>query len=192
MDLMAALRQYRPFNEQEARDREEILRWLRNSESVFDRTNLAAHMTGSAWVVSPDRKQVLMAYHNLYQSWSWLGGHADGDRDLLAVALREVREESGLTAIRPVTADIFSVEILCVNGHEKRGAYVPSHLHLNVTYLIEADPEETTRAKPDENSAVAWLTLNEAIEKCTEPEMIPIYEKLNRKLRLLGETNREK
>ena len=93
-----------------------------------------------------------MAYHNLYDSWSWLGGHADGDRDLLAVSMREVREESGLTAVRPVSPHIYSLEILTVDGHEKRGAYVSSHLHLNVTYLLEADPAAPVRRKPDENS----------------------------------------
>lgn len=110
-----------------------------------------------------------MAYHNLYDSWSWLGGHADGDRDLLAVSMREVREESGLTAVRPVSPHIYSLEILTVDGHEKRGAYVSSHLHLNVTYLLEADPAAPVRRKPDENSAVAWFGLEEAVAASSEP-----------------------
>ena len=131
---------YRPWNEQEERDREELLRRLDSHEDLYTRANTAAHFTASAWVVSPDRKQVLMAYHRLYDSWAWLGGHADGDRDLLAVALREVREESGLTEVRPVSEDLYSLEILTVDGHEKHGRYVSSHLHLNVTYLLEADP----------------------------------------------------
>ena len=88
-------------------------------------TTLPGTVTASAWVVSPDRTQVLMAYHNLYDSWSWLGGHADGDRDLLAVSMREVREESGLTAVRPVSPHIYSLEILTVDGHEKRGRLRP-------------------------------------------------------------------
>ena len=95
---------YRPWNEQEERDREELLRRLDSHEDLYTRANTAAHFTASAWVVSPDRKQVLMAYHRLYDSWAWLGGHADGDRDLLAVALREVREESG-PGLQPV--DVF-------------------------------------------------------------------------------------
>ena len=150
---------YRPWNEQEERDREELLRRLDSHEDLYTRANTAAHFTASAWVVSPDRKQVLMAYHRLYDSWAWLGGHADGDRDLLAVALREVREESGLTEVRPVSEDLYSLEILTVDGHEKHGRYVSSHLHLNVTYLLEADPSATIRPKPDENSRVAGRSL---------------------------------
>ena len=79
----------------------------------------------------------LMAYHNIYDSWAWTGGHADGEADFLKVAIREAMEETGITRVTPVTEDIFSLEVLTVDGHEKKGAYVSSHLHLNVTYLLE-------------------------------------------------------
>ena len=98
--LLEELEAYRPWNDQEERDRAELLRRLRSGEALYTRDNAAGHLTASAWVVSPDRTQVLMAYHNLYDSWSWLGGHADGDRDLLAVSMREVREETGLEMTR--------------------------------------------------------------------------------------------
>ena len=124
-----------------------------------------------------------MAYHNLYDSWAWLGGHADGERDLLAVALREVREESGLTDVRPITEDIYSLEILSVDGHEKHGRYVSSHLHLNVTYLLEADPAAHIRPKLDENSRVGWFTPEGAMAASREPWYRErIYKKLNEKL----------
>ena len=135
MTLLEELEAYRPWNDQEERDRAELLRRLRSGEALYTRDNAAGHLTASAWVVSPDRTQVLMAYHNLYDSWSWLGGHADGDRDLLAVSMREVREESGLTAVRPVSPHIYSLEILTVDGHEKRGLFGdgaclrPAYLH---------------------------------------------------------------
>lgn len=181
--LLEELEQYRPWNEQEERDRTELLRRLRSGEDLYTRDNSAGHLTASAWVVSPDRRRVLMAYHNIYDSWSWLGGHADGDRDLLAVAAREVREESGLTAVRPVSRSIYSVEILTVDGHEKRGAYVSSHLHLNVTYLLEADPADPVRCKPDENSRVGWFGLEEAVAASSEPWFRErVYRKLNAKL----------
>ena len=101
MDLIKQLEAYQPWNEQEARDQELLLRLCRTGQDFYTRENSFAHFTASAWVVSPDRSQVLMAYHNLYDSWAWLGGHADGERNLLSVALREVREESGLEAVRP-------------------------------------------------------------------------------------------
>ena len=182
MDLHARLEAFRPWNEQEERDRDALLRLLEAGRAPYGRED-PAHLTASAWVVSPDRERVLLAYHNLYNSWAWLGGHADGERDLLSVALREVREESGLEDVRPVTRDIYSVEILTVDGHEKRGRYVSSHLHLNITFLLEADPAAPVRRKPDENSAVGWFTLEEAVAASTEPWFqARIYSKLNAKL----------
>lgn len=183
MDIIQEIKNFVPLCPQEQRDKTGILQFLAGHPDAFDRENLTAHMTASAWVLSPDRRQVVMVYHNIYNSWSWTGGHADGDRDLLAAAMREVREESGLTAVRPVSRSIYSVEILTVDGHEKRGAYVSSHLHLNVTYLLEADPAEPVRCKPDENSRVGWFGLEEAVAASTEPWFRErIYKKLNEKL----------
>ena len=185
--LADALEAFAPYNEQEARDAAEIVRRLRGGEELWTRENAEAHLTASAWIVSPDRRRTLMCFHRLYDSWSWLGGHADGETDLLAVALREAREESGLSRVRPVTDALFSVEILTVDGHEKRGAYVSSHLHLNVTYLLEADPDEPLTVKEDENSGLAWFELDEAVRRSTELWMrTRIYEKLNAKLRALS------
>ena len=185
--LLEELEAYRPWNDQEERDRAELLRRLRSGEALYTRDNAAGHLTASAWVVSPDLTQVLMAYHNLYDSWSWLGGHADGDRDLLAVSMREVREESGLTAVRPVSPHIYSLEILTVDGHEKRGAYVSSHLHLNVTYLLEADENDALFSKTDENSGAAWFGLEDSLKASSEPWIRQrIYAKLNGKLKKQG------
>jgi len=182
MDILEQIKQYRPWNAQEVADQALMLQWLEQENDLFSRSSPAAHFTASAWVVSPDRSRVLMAYHNLYRSWSWLGGHADGEQDLLSVALREVQEESGLENVRPVLNDIYSLEILSVSGHEKGGTYVPSHLHLNVTYLLEADPTVPLRHKPDENSAVAWFSPEDAIAASTEPWLQEyIYTKLNAK-----------
>ena len=186
MNLEQQLLAYTPCNEQEARDRELILRCLKAEPDVFTRRNDLVHMTASAWIVNADRTQVLMAYHNLYQSWAWLGGHADGETDLLAVALKEAREESGLAHVRPVMEEIYSVEALHVCGHVKRGQYVSSHIHLNVTYLLEADENDPLFIKADENSGVAWFAPKEAEDVCTEPWMRDhIYRKLNEKLRTL-------
>lgn len=182
--LIRQIERFTPDNEQEERDREVLLSMLKGDADLFTRDNLTAHMTASAWVVNGARDRVLMAYHNIYDSWSWLGGHADGDHDLLAVALREVKEESGAAHVRPLSEEIFSLEILTVDGHEKRGAYVPSHLHLNLTYLLEAREGDALNTKPDENSGVGWFGLDEAVEASSEPWFKErIYRKLNEKLR---------
>lgn len=183
MRVRDAIAAYEPWNEQEARDQTVILAFLDRHLDAFLRSNLTAHMTASAWVVNPRRDKVLMVYHRLYDSWSWTGGHADGETDLLAVALREVREETGVQKLQPVSPEIYSLEVLTVDGHEKHGAYVPSHLHMNVTYLLEADESEDLRICEAENSGVRWFGLEEALAASTEPWFVErIYKKLNAKL----------
>lgn len=166
--LIRQIENYIPFNEQEIRDKAQILAFLRSGAELITRNNPVAHLTASAWVVSPDRKQVIMVYHNLYKSWSWMGGHADGDWDLLHVAKKEVMEECGLQELTVVSPEIFSLEVLCVDGHVKKGQYLSSHLHLNVTYLFEADPAQMLHIKPDENSGVAWVAVEDVAQKTNE------------------------
>lgn len=182
-ELVDAIRKYHPWNEQEEQDKINILSFLEKNENAFLRENETAHMTASAWVVNRERTKVLMVYHRIYDSWSWTGGHADGETDLLSVAMREVSEETGVKTVKPVSDGIFSLEVLTVDGHEKRGKYVSSHLHMNVTYLLEADDEEALKICEAENKGVAWFTLSDALKASTEPWFVErIYTKLNRKL----------
>ena len=183
MDIREQIKNYRPWNEQERQDQAVILAFLDKNPDAFYRTNLLAHMTASAWVVNPQRTRTLLVYHRLFDSWSWTGGHADGEEDLLAVALREVREETGVQSLFPVTEDIYSLEVLTVDGHEKHGKYVPSHLHLNLTYLLEAEEDQPLRICEEENTGVACFSLDEARSASTEPWFVDrIYKKLNEKL----------
>lgn len=186
MNYIEELKQYRPRSEQEAADREMILRYIEVfPDTILTRENGFAHMTGSSMIFNRERDKVLMAYHNIYRSWSWTGGHADGEEDMLLVAEKEAKEETGVETLRILgkkAEDGFlsAVDVLPVWGHVKRGRYVTSHLHLNLSYLFEAEEKEILHIKEDENSQVAWLPVSEIKTKVTEPDMIPVYEKLIR------------
>ena len=178
-EMIGKIAAFTPLCEQEERDREQFFQAFSAFENIFDRACLPCHMTASGWIVNKDRTKVLMAYHNIYNSWSWLGGHADGEFDLLSVALREAKEESGLSEVTAVNGDILSLESLTVDGHVKKGIWVPSHLHLNVTYLLEADDTAPLTAREGENKAVKWFTPEEALKASTEPWFVEqVYGKL--------------
>ena len=135
-------------------------------------------MCSSAFIINKTHDKVLCVYHNIYKSWTWVGGHADGDDDMLYVAKKETMEETSLTNFKVISDIPISIDSLPIAGHVKRGKYVPAHIHLNFTYLFEADEHDTIHIKEDENSNIAWLEFNELIEKTTETYMVPLFKKL--------------
>lgn len=179
MGLYEDIKNYSPINEQEERDKAVMLQYMQENSNYLDRANQIAHFSASVWTINKEHTKTLMVYHNIYNSWSWIGGHADGVEDLRSVAMRELQEETGVKSGTLISEDIFSLETLIVEGHEKRGIYVPSHLHLNVTYLAEADEKEELMIQEEENSAVKWWTFEEALKVPDEPWMVErIYKKL--------------
>ncbi len=179
MKLYELIQNYNPVNEQEINDKEQMLRFMDQNPNYLVRENQIAHFTASIWTVNKERTKTLMVYHNIYDSWSWIGGHADGAEDLCAVAMRELQEETGVEHAELVSDEILSLETLTVDGHMKRGKYVPSHLHFNVTFLAEADEKEGLVVNADENQDVKWWTFEEALQVSNEPWMVErVYKKL--------------
>ena len=170
---------FSPKDGREEREKAMILDLVAQyGDGILSRENDFAHMTASSIIVSPDRKRTLMAFHKIYNSWAWTGGHADGESDFEAIARREAQEETGITNLRRLGDGPASVEILPVWAHVKRGKHVGSHLHLNVSYLFEADESLPLRIAQDENSAVGWIEVDKLCQSVSEPPMIPIYERL--------------
>lgn len=182
LKLREALERFEPCNEQEARDRQVMLWALDSQPSPLTRDNPLAHFTASSWIVNPNFTRALMVHHNIYNTWAWTGGHNDGEEYPLAVALREAKEETGAELIEPVSEEIYSVEILPVPSHVKRGAFVSAHMHMNVTFLLRAEEGQPLHRKADENSGVKWFPLDQAADNKDEPFMAVIYKKLNGKL----------
>ena len=170
---------YTPYNEEEAADKKAMLEFISRNDDALLRTNLTGHLTATAWVTDSSYCNYLMEFHNIYQSWSWIGGHADGDGNLTSVAAKELTEETGLTEAKLASPNIFSIEALHVEGHYKHGSYVPCHLHYNVTYLFTADPLWPVKIKPDENSGIRWFEANQLIKEVSETWMVEhVYKKL--------------
>lgn len=188
MGYIEEIEAYVPENEQEQNDRRLILQCIRQApDMVLLRENELAHITSSGFIVNDAMDKALMAYHIIQDTWAWTGGHADGDANLLAVALREAGEETGIARVAPLSEGIASLDILTVPGHYKRGRYVSAHLHLSVAYLLRADDAQPIRVQPGENTQVAWLPLGEFSRKLFDETDHALYQKLiARALRLKG------
>lgn len=183
MNWIDSIKNYLPSNEQEENDKKIILDSINTFNNILTRDNELIHMTSSAFIVNKNRDKTLMVHHNIYNSWCWTGGHADGDEDLLQVALKEAEEETGIKNIFPISNNIFALDIIPVFGHIKNGLYVSSHLHISATYLMEADDTEQLTVKADENSGVKWIPVNEIDAYSNEEHMKKIYAKILKKIK---------
>jgi 8-oxo-dGTP pyrophosphatase MutT (NUDIX family) len=154
--LLEKLSVYTPYDEHEAAMAAALRQFVEGNSNCFERSLQIGHITGSAWIVDRDRSHALLTHHRKLNKWLQLGGHADGDPDILRVALREAREESNLDAIRPVCGDIFDVDIHVIPA---RGAE-PEHLHYDVRFLLEADRSATLTVS-EESRSLAWMPLDE-------------------------------
>ena len=181
--LYKQLKEYIPYNPQEEADKQRMLEFMETNPNCLTRDNKTAHFAATAWVVNRQRTKVLMVYHNIYKSWAWSGGHADGESDLLAVARKEIAEETGVTDMKLLCDGIFSINVLTVERHIKKGKPVASHLHMDVEYLFEADDSHPLKIKEDENSAVGWIAIEDINTAVTEEKMKPVYDLLCEKMK---------
>jgi 8-oxo-dGTP pyrophosphatase MutT (NUDIX family) len=179
------IEQFIPFNEQEAFDKLAILAFIERNPDYLLRTNLVAHFTVSTIVVNDTMDKIVFAHHNIYKSWGWLGGHNDGDDNLIRVALKETEEETGLKKLKIFSEDIFMLDTIYVPNHLKNGKHISDHLHLNATFLVIADEQEPLIVNHEENSGVKWFSMERVLEEVHEPRMIPIYQKAFQKIALL-------
>ncbi len=184
MELKKLIEEYNPFNEQEIIDKKYFIEWLNRFDNLLSRENSFAHFSSSAFVVNKDKTKMLVVWHNIYGAWIYPGGHADGEENLLNVAIREVEEETGLV-VNPLFQEVYGIQALPTKGHIKRGKYISSHTHLDVIYLLEADDTLSLKIKEDENSGVKWIPLIDAFNENIVDFTRPINEKLVQKLQLI-------
>lgn len=181
MLLKEQIENYIPFNEQEENDKNQMLEFMNKFDDVLTRNNLFGHFSASAFVVNKDRTKMVVVYHNIYDGWIYPGGHADGEENLLSVAVREVEEETGLK-VNVLDKNIYGIGSLPVMGHIKRGKYVSAHTHYDVVYLLEADENIPLVFREDESKGVKWISFDEADDKSMCDFIRPIHRKLIKKL----------
>jgi ADP-ribose pyrophosphatase YjhB (NUDIX family) len=182
MNWIDPIKEFTTFDEQEKKDKELVLKYINIFDDILSRDNELIHITSSGFVINKTKDKVLMVHHNIFKAWSLPGGHADGNENLLNVAISEIKEETGLEEIVLLSDKITSLDILSASGHFRRGNYVAAHLHISVVYLFQADDNMKVNIKPDENSDVKWLPIYGLDKYLTEPNMKKIYYKIISKI----------
>lgn len=179
--LKMQIEKFQPYNEQEIMDRKTMLDFIDNFADVVTRENIFGHFTASAFVVNSTCTHAVMLHHKIMNDWIYPGGHADGEADLLSVAVREVEEETGLKA-KVLDENIYSIQSNPAKGHIKGGKYVSAHLHLDALYLMEADDKIPLVYRDDESKGVKWVYFSEATDETMCDFIRPIHKKLIKKL----------
>ena len=177
MDYKLSFENYVPKCEQEEIDKLAILEFIKRNDDSLDRSNLIAHITSSTIITNKEMNKVLFAHHNIYNSWAWIGGHNDSDPDLLHVAMKEAKEETGIVNVHPYNSEMLGVDVIYVENHIKNGVYVPDHLHLNATFLLIGDEDDNLIVKEDENSGVRWFLISEVMSYVNEERIKTVYQK---------------
>ena len=153
--------------------------FVKSEPRCFERSLEKGHITGSAWVVNADGDEVLLTHHRKLDRWLQLGGHADGESDILTVAMKEAEEESGLAEFSPVGEGIFDIDIHLIP--ERKGE--PAHLHYDVRYVLRANGE-TDYIVSDESHDLRWVKPDEVKTLTTESSMMRMVAKWNAQLSL--------
>jgi len=174
--VLRLLRRYQAIHPGEAACVERILGFVGERSDCFERSCLPGHITASAWIASPDRRRFLLTHHRKLDRWLQLGGHADGDPDPRAVALREAREESGMQEFDLLTCDA-GLELVDVDIHRiPARAPEPAHDHHDLRFLLVARAGQSIRVS-DESHDVAWFELAELERRIDESSLLRLGRK---------------
>lgn len=170
--LRDLLLKYSPAATEEITAKIKMLAFLESHEDCFERSCIPGHFTASAWLLSHDMKQVLLMHHTKLQRWLQLGGHCDGDHDLLNVALKEAQEESGLSKIEIVHPEIFDIDVHQIPAHKQD----PVHLHYDVRFLLKA-ADNSPIIKNNESIDLCWFESRLELFPTKEPSVLRMFNK---------------
>lgn len=180
-NLLALLDRYRPLDGADAAQAHRIREFVRREPACFERSCPEGHITASVWLVDEAGAHVLLTHHRKLGLWLQLGGHADGDADVHAVALREAREESGLSDVTFVRDDIFDVDVHAIPA--RAGSPVvaaePAHLHFDIRFAMRTSHRDF-RVSP-ESHELAWINIERLEERTREPSMLRMAKKWMRR-----------
>lgn len=172
LTLLQLLKNYQPLHSEDQSQLEKIREFVAAHDQCFERTFLKGHITGSAWVVDETGQKVLLTHHKKLNKWLQLGGHADGDGDVWAVALREAQEESGLKNFKPVSNEIFDVDVHIIPERKNE----PEHFHYDIRFAFQTNASTPLKIS-HESRQLAWVPLTDLEHYTAEASMLRMRQK---------------
>ncbi|MDR2402184.1 MAG: NUDIX hydrolase [Cytophagales bacterium] len=172
-NLREKLWRYNPDDKREIADKAKMLNFLNSHEDCFNRSLAIGHFTGSCWLVNHDGTKFLLTLHKKIGRWLQLGGHADGDHDLVRVSLKEAREESGLRNIELLSDEIFDIGVHLIA--EYKG--IPAHYHYDIRFLMQTTDKDDNIQISDESSDLQWFSDMVALPPDTSSDIPRMFEK---------------
>lgn len=170
--LLDKIQGYEILYPSESHTAKRFIELIQDNKNCFERTNAKAHLTGSAWVVNHAGTHALLTHHRKLNMWLQLGGHADGEIDLLRVAMREAYEESGLEKLKPVASAIFDMDIHTIpaRGNEAE------HEHFDIRFALQVSGSEVYCIS-DESHDLSWVDINKISNYSNEQTMLRMAHK---------------
>ena len=165
--LLNALKAYKTDFDLERSQVQETINFIKQDPNCFERNNSSGHVSGGAWLLSPDGKKVLLTHHKKLGIWLHLGGHSDGDPDTWHVAFREATEESGIQGIQFISRDIFDVNVATIPEYPK--ANEPEHKHYDIRFMLRAPTEDFVVS--DESDSLKWVDKKELAKMADNGEL---------------------
>ena len=166
-DLLQKLTAYPARYPEEQATAHRLIQFVESHTDCFERSLQIGHVTGSAWVVNRAGTHVLLTHHKKLDKWFQLGGHADGDSNILRAALREVQEESGLAAFAPVSGEIFDIDIHLIPERKND----PAHHHHDIRFAVQATGSEDYIVSAESHD-LAWVEIQNLHQVTTETSML--------------------
>lgn len=171
--IIQLLENHQPFNPAEASFLSDTISFIKSHKDCFERSLMIGHVTGSAWILDQTHRYALLTHHLKLDKWFQTGGHCDGDPDVLKVAMKEAEEETGLSDIKPVSEQVFDVDIHLIP--ERKG--IPAHFHYDIRFLLEADKNAVLVVPEDESSELKWIKLEEVTHYNNSDSIVRMVEK---------------
>ncbi len=170
--LLGLLNSYFPADQAEILFKNQMIDFINSYVDCFERSLKIGHITASCWLLNKDRSKALLMHHTKLDKWFQLGGHCDGDPDVLAVAIKEAQEESGIVDIKPVNQEIFDIDIHRIPANAKE----QEHDHYDVRFLLYVSSDEDF-VQNRESKELRWIGKNINELPTNSPSVVRMFDK---------------